>query len=154
MNHYYKGKNTEEVLSRETVPFTDLPETWTWSEMTGASKVRSEVGSLSKSLRQDKCLVVSGSGAHVNKVVTVAEIIKRRQKHVDQRIELGERVVQEYWEPKDGDEGLDSLVVTRRIPTIHIVLDINKHSSPVSPDDQLCAALWEKNQSSNKKQKT
>ena len=143
MDHYCKGKNIEEELTRECVPFSDLPENFCWTELTGSSKVRTMVGSLAKSLRQDKCLVLSGSGPHTSKVVTMAEIIKRRQKHCGQSIEFGERTVQEYWEPRDEEEGLDSLVVTRRIPTIHILLEVNKSSSTkLSPDDELCEALW------------
>ena len=68
--------------------------------------------------------VFLGSGQSTSKVVSIAEILKRRHKHIQERIELGERLVQEFWEPKDEDECLDTLVVTRRIPTIHVLLDV------------------------------
>ena len=143
MEHYYKGKNQEEVLTKENIPIMNLPENFAWSEVTGSSRVRTLVGSLSKMLKQEKSLVISGSGPNTTKAVTLAEIIKRRQKHVHERMTLGERVVQEFWEPKQEVEGPDTLVVTRRIPTIHILLDINKtESRPMSQDEELYKAIW------------
>ena len=89
MEHYYKGKNQEEVLSKENIPIMNLPENFAWSEVTGSSRVRTLVGSLSKMLKQEKALVISGSGPNTTKAVTLAEIIKRRQKHVHERMTLG-----------------------------------------------------------------
>ena len=153
MDHYYKGRNEEEHLSKENIPFEDLPENFSWAEVTGSSRVRALVGPLGKQLRQEKVLVVSGSGASTGKAVTLAEIIKRRQKHVHQRMEVGERIIQEFWEPKPEIEGLDTLVVTRRIPTLHILLDINKTTSAyVTPDEELYEAMWGSHQD-NKKSK-
>ena len=143
MDHYFKGKNEEQILTKESIPFDNIPENYAWTEITGSSRVRNMIGPLCKQLRQEKVLVLSGSGSNTSKVVTLGEIIKRRHKNVQQRIEVGERAVQEYWEPKDEEEGLDTIVVTRRIPTIHFLLDINKTSSPVaSPDQDLYDALW------------
>ena len=146
MEHYYKGKNQEEILTKENIPLLNLPENFAWSEVTGSSRVRNLVGSLSKLLKQEKSLVISGSGPNTTKAVTLAEIIKRRQKHVRETMEIGERVVQEFWEPKQEVEGLDTLVVTRKIPTIHILLDINKPLTqqplPISPDEELYNAMW------------
>ena len=156
MEHYYKGENEEEVLTRDSIPFQNVPENFGWTEITGSSRVRNMIGPLGKTLRQEKVLVLSGSGSNTSKVVTLAEIIRRRHKNVQQQIEVGERVVQEYWEPKD--EGLDTIIVTRRIPTIHFMLDINKICSPgMSPDQDLYDALWEvhgnKQKQPSKKQK-
>lgn len=143
MEHYYKGKNQEEFLTKENIPIPNLPENFAWSEVTGSSRIRSLVSSLNKILKQEKSLVISGSGNNTTKAVTLAEIIKRRQKHVQEKMALGERVVQEFWEPKLEVEGLDTLVVTRKIPTIHILLDINKTSTQLlSPDEELYNAMW------------
>ena len=149
MEHYYKGKNQEEFLTKENIPIPNLPENFAWIEVTGSSRVRSLVSSLHKILKQEKSLVISGCGNNTTKAVTLAEIIKRRQKHVQERLALGERVVQEFWEPKHEVEGLDTLVVTRRIPTIHILLDINKTSTQLmSQDEELYNAMWA-NESTN-----
>ena len=143
MEHYYKGKNQEELLTKDNIPIPNLPENFAWSEVTGSSRIRSLVSSLNKILKQEKSLVISGSGNNTTKAVTLAEIIKRRQKHVQEKMALGERVVQEFWEPKLEVDGLDTLVVTRKIPTIHILLDINKTSTQLlSPDEELYNAMW------------
>ena len=153
MEHYYKGKNQEEFLTKENIPIPNLPENFAWSEVTGSSRIRSLVSSLNKILKQEKSLVISGSGNNTTKAVTLAEIIKRRQKHVQEKMALGERVVQEFWEPKLEVEGLDTLVVTRKIPTIHILLDINKTSTQLlSPDEELYNAMWT-NDSTNSRSK-
>ena len=65
-------------------------------------------------------LVVGGSGPNTEKVVTLAEIIKRRNKNVHQMTKVGEKTVREFWDPKT--EELDPLVVTRLVPTVHILL--------------------------------
>merc|ERR1712029_273231 len=96
--------------------------------------------------------VLSGSGQRTSKVVSIAEILKRRHKYIQERIELGERLVQEFWEPKDEDEGLDTLVVTRRIPTIHVLLDVSKKTT-LSPDEELYEAWWGKRNQKPKKEK-
>ena len=153
MEHYYKGKNQEELLTKDNIPIPNLPENFAWSEVTGSSRIRSLVSSLNKILKQEKSLVISGSGNNTTKAVTLAEIIKRRQKHVQEKMALGERVVQEFWEPKLEVDGLDTLVVTRKIPTIHILLDINKTSTQLlSPDEELYNAMW--TNSGTKRQRT
>ena len=68
--------------------------------------------------------VLGGSGPNTEKVVTLAEIIKRRNKHVKQVTKIGEKTVREFWDPKT--EELDPLVVIRQIPTIHVLLEIKK----------------------------
>merc|ERR1712029_960168 len=152
MDHYCKGKNQEELLSKDSVPISNLPEEFSWVEVTGSTRIKNIIGNLGKMLRQDKFLVLSGSGQSTSKVVSIAEILKRRHKYIQERIELGERVVQEFWEPKDEDEGLDTLVVTRRIPTIHVLLDVSKKTT-WSPDEELYEAWWGKPDQKPKKEK-
>ena len=67
---------------------------------------------------------MAGSGPNTQKVVTLAEIVKRRNKHVHQVTKIGEKTVREFWDPKT--EELDPLVVTRLVPTVHILLDLRK----------------------------
>ena len=140
MEHYYKGDNQEEVLCKERVPIAGLPPSYGWLEVTGTTRVRPVVGSLCKQLRQEKALVLSGCGPHTSKVVTLAEIIKRKHKHAVLTFQPGERVVKEFWEPKDESEGLDTLVVTRRLPTLHILLDISRENR--QPRQDLFDAIW------------
>ena len=140
MDHYYKGDNQEESLCKERVPIAGLPQNYGWLEVTGATRVRPLVGSLCKQLRQEKALVLSGSGPHTTKVVTLAEIIKRKHKHAVLTFQPGERVVKEFWEPKDESEGLDTLVVTRKLPTLHILLDISRENRQTRPD--FFDAIW------------
>jgi len=152
MDHYCKGKNQEELLSKDNVPISNLPEEFSWIEVTGSTRIKNIIGNLGKMLRQDKFLVLSGSGQSTSKVVSIAEILKRRHKHIQERIELGERLVQEFWEPKDEDECLDTLVVTRRIPTIHVLLDVSQKPT-LTPDDELYEAWWGKPGLKPKKEK-
>ena len=151
MDHYYKGDNEEESLSRESVPIAGLPESYGWVEVTGATRVRAVVGSLCKTLRQEKALVLSGSGPHTCKVVTLAEIIKRKHKHAVLSVQPGERLVKEFWEPKVEEEGLDALVVSRRIPTLHVLLNISREGG--EPQQDLYEAIWGKTESKKQKQK-
>ena len=141
MEHYYKGDNQEEVLCKERVPIAGLPPSYGWLEVTGSTRVRPVVGSLCKQLRQEKALVLSGWGPHTSKVVTLAEIIKRKHKHALLTFQPGERVVKEFWEPKDESGGLDTLVVTRRLPTLHILLDISREKGETRQQD-LFEAIW------------
>ena len=150
MDHYYKGGNEEECLSRDSVPILGLPQSYGWEEVTGATRVRAVVGSLCKTLRQEKALVLSGSGPHTAKVVTLAEIIKRKHKQVVMTLQPGEREVKEFWEPKEEEEGLDTLVVTRRLPTLHILLDINRDLEDTRQG--FYEAVWGKNDSRGQKQ--
>ena len=150
MDHYYKGGNEEECLSRDSVPILGLPQSYGWEEVTGATRVRAVVGSLCKTLRQEKALVLSGSGPHTAKVVTLAEIIKRKHKQVVMTLQPGEREVKEFWEPKEEEEGLDTLVVTRRLPTLHILLDINRDLEDTRQG--FYEAVWGKNDSRGQRQ--
>ena len=45
---------------------------------------------------------------------------------MQQKTKIGGKLVKEYWEPKTED--LESLVVTRQVPTIHILLTLDRES--------------------------
>jgi len=140
MDHYYKGENEEESLSRDRVPIVGLPESYGWLEVSGATRVKSVVGSLCKTLRQEKALVLSGAGPHTSKVVSLAEIIKRKHKQVVMLVQPGEMEVKEFWQPKVEEEGLDTLVVTRRLPTLHVLLNLSRDNAHTKQD--LYDAVW------------
>jgi len=124
MEHYCKGRNEEEELRKDNIPMSDLPSQFSWLEVTGSTRVRTDVGNMSRLLRDEGAIVVGGCGPNTEKVVTLAEIIKRRNKHVHQVTKVGEKSVREFWEPKTED--LDPLVVTRLVPTVHILLAIRR----------------------------
>jgi len=138
MEHYRKGRNEEEELRKDNIPMKDLPLQYGWQEVTGSTRVRADVGALCKLIKEEGALVIGGSGTNTEKVVTLAEIIKRRIKNVRQEIKIGEKVVREFWDPKT--EELDPLVVTRHVPTVHILLEINK--GEVSKSLDLMDVLW------------
>ena len=72
------------------------------------------------------------------KVVTLAEIVKRRNKHVHQVTKIGEKTVREFWDPKT--EELDPLVVNRLVPTVHILLDLKREGD--QKQGGLMEVLW------------
>ena len=129
MDCYIKGKNEEELLHKDKLPISNLPEKFGWLEVTGSSNVKKCADKLWSMTGGDEVVVVSGSGPNTTKIVTLVEIIKRKYKVNVLNIEVGERIVKEYWDPKPEYEELESLVVTRRIPTIHVVINRKNNSS-------------------------
>ncbi|XP_023152051.2 ribonuclease P protein subunit p25-like protein [Amphiprion ocellaris] len=69
-----------------------------------------------------KHLVFTASGKSVSKAITCAEIVKRRLKGLHQLTRLLYGTVDETWEPLEPDAGLDSLTVSRNLPSIWILL--------------------------------
>ncbi|CAK6978120.1 ribonuclease P protein subunit p25-like protein isoform X2 [Scomber scombrus] len=67
-------------------------------------------------------VVFTASGKGVSKAITCAEIVKRRVKGLHQVTKLLYSAVEEVWEPLEPDAGLDSLTVSRNLPTIWILL--------------------------------
>merc|ERR1712179_120172 len=98
----------------DNIPMKDLPLQYGWQEVTGSTRVRADVGALCKLLKEEGALVIGGSGTNT------------------------EKVVREFWDPKT--EELDPLVVTRHVPTVHILLEINKGEFSKSLD--LMDVLW------------
>ena len=52
MEHYCKGRNEEEELRKDNIPLKDLPEQFSWLEVTGMTRVKSAVGPVGKLLRE------------------------------------------------------------------------------------------------------
>lgn len=76
-------------------------------------------GSEEKLCRQ---IVFTGTGPSVAKAITCVEIMKRRVHGLHQNTTLLYRTIQEVWEPLVSDAGLDSLTVSRNVPSIWVLL--------------------------------
>lgn len=120
MNNYTKGRNEEEAWQKEKIPISDLPKNFVWMQVTGSSKIRNLLEAAWRKFDTVPYLVWSGSGPAITKVITCAEMTKRKYNELKQKTSICYRVTKEYWDPKI--ENLDQLVVKREIPTIHIYL--------------------------------
>lgn len=97
-------------------------------------KMRSVIPYCLKMLTNNNRIVLNGMGAQINKTISVAEIVKRKHRDVSQETELSYTEFEDRWEPKDESKGLDSLCVTRNVPTITIVLSLNGEERPAVMD--------------------
>ncbi|XP_030013734.1 ribonuclease P protein subunit p25-like protein [Sphaeramia orbicularis] len=71
---------------------------------------------------QSRQIVFTANGKGVSKAITCAEIVKRRVKGLHQLTKLLYSTVEEVWEPLEPTAGLDSLTVSRNLPSIWILL--------------------------------
>ena len=126
MENYTKGKNVEEELERGKLPFKDLPDNFLWMQVKGGSKMGNLISHASGILEDKAASVViwSGAGVGIPKAITCAEILKRQYSIEYQLTKLSYKIVEEYWEPKI--DGLETLVVKRQIPVIHIMLSVSE----------------------------
>ncbi|XP_037532612.1 ribonuclease P protein subunit p25-like protein [Nematolebias whitei] len=69
-----------------------------------------------------KQIIFTATGKGVSKAITCAEVVKRRVKGLHQVTKLTYGTVQEVWEPLEPAGGLDSLTVSRNLPSIWILL--------------------------------
>ncbi|CAH1404256.1 unnamed protein product [Nezara viridula] len=120
MENYTKGKNVEEPLDKDKLPIPNLPKDFLWMQVQGGSKMRNLLELALKEYDSGKDVLWTGSGAAIGKVISCAEILKRKFKDVHQFNKIQYRRCEEYWDPKL--EGLDQLVVNRDVPMIHILL--------------------------------
>ncbi|TSY27750.1 Ribonuclease P protein subunit p25-like protein [Bagarius yarrelli] len=67
-------------------------------------------------------IVFAGVGPSVSKTITCVEILKRRLGGLHQVTRLVYSSLQETWEPLEPSAGLDSITVTRNIPSIWVLL--------------------------------
>ncbi|KAI8435107.1 hypothetical protein MSG28_003498 [Choristoneura fumiferana] len=124
MENYFKGKNVEEELERNKIPIKDLPENFLWMQVKGGSKMTNLLSHVTGIL-EDKAataVVWTGSGVGISKAISCAEIIKRQFSIEHQVTKLTYKKVEEFWEPKV--DGLETIIVKRQIPVIHILLSI------------------------------
>ncbi|OQR77303.1 alba protein C9orf23-like [Tropilaelaps mercedesae] len=84
------------------------------------SKIRNLLDFAFPAVKDKQQLVIVGCGPAISKVITVTEMLKRKERGLDQWNKIGYKQVLEYWEPKE--EGMFRLQVTREIPVIHVLL--------------------------------
>jgi len=120
MEHYFKGENVEheEVVDEDLRKV--LPSDHTWIKVKPGSKINNLIGPASAALKGSGIVLISGSGPALTKVVSCAEVVKRRCKASYQTTKLCSRLVEENWEPTRED--LEPLKVTREIPSLQIAL--------------------------------
>ncbi|EDW85560.1 uncharacterized protein Dwil_GK23087 [Drosophila willistoni] len=129
MMHYSKAENLEQELTINDLPFDDFipknSKNFLWMQVKGGTKVRNVVEYVHSSLNKGeyRMLVWSGSGGGVIKTISCAEILKQQQP-LYQVTRMAYTDVEEYWKPQIN--GLEEIIVKRRIPAIHILMSIDK----------------------------
>ena len=98
------------------------------------SKMRSVIPYCLKMLTANQKIVLSGTGTQLSKTISIAEIVKRKHKGLTQETSLSYTEFEDHWEPKDKTKGLDSLSVTRHVPTITIILSLNEDEEKAVSD--------------------
>ncbi|XDV40697.1 hypothetical protein PO909_009729 [Leuciscus waleckii] len=125
MENYRKARTVDQPCP---CPFPDLPSNTPEVRVKDGSKVRNlmrfalsqvSVGSGENLCRQ---IVFTGVGQSVAKAITCVEIMKRRVRCLHQHTKLAYRTVQEVWEPLEPEAGLDSLTVSRNVPSVWVLL--------------------------------
>ncbi|KAG7307256.1 hypothetical protein JYU34_007416 [Plutella xylostella] len=133
MDNYFKGRNVEEEVVRDSIPIKDLPQNFLWMQVKGGSKMNNLLSHASGILedKSSTAVVWTGAGVAIAKAISCAEIIKRQFSIEHQVTKLTYKKVEEYWEPKL--DGLETIVVKRQIPIIHILLSMD----PIADTTQL-----------------
>lgn len=124
MMHYQKGENVEEEITKENLPFENLPKDFLWMHVKGGTKVSNVIDYAKKALDNSeyRTLVWSGFGGGIVKTISCAEILKRSYP-LHQITRLTYKTIEERWEPQM--EGLEQIVANRQIPCIHILLTLD-----------------------------
>ncbi|XP_021695645.1 ribonuclease P protein subunit p25-like protein [Aedes aegypti] len=125
MMHYKKGKNVEEELTKEQIPIECLPGQFLWMHVKGGSAIFNLVNYAKKALEagEHRAVVWSGTGGGITKTISCAEIMKK-DFELHQVTRVCYRKVEEYWDPQQ--EGLEQIVATRNIPSIHILMSLDE----------------------------
>ena len=123
MDHYQKVKSVDKKR--------DSREPWDIYVSQGC-KLRYVIQHCLKMLGKRDDIVLTGVGAQVSKTITIAEIVKRRTENLYQNTEIYYTNFEDTWEPKDEHKDLDTLKVTRNLPTIKITLSKSKLDSSSS----------------------
>lgn len=123
--HYKKGKNVEEELTKEQIPIECLPGQFLWMHVKGGSAIFNLVNYAKKALEagEHRAVVWSGTGGGITKTISCAEIMKK-DFELHQVTRVCYRKVEEYWDPQQ--EGLEQIVATRNIPSIHILMSLDE----------------------------
>ena len=97
-------------------------------------KMRSVIPYCLKMLVNHQKVELVGLGSQINKAISIAEILKRKDSDLTQTTGISYTEFEDNWEPKDKSKGLDALCVTRNVPTIKIqLLKENSISSEEKP---------------------
>ncbi len=79
MENYVKGQNVEPSEDENDVPFDLGQDNFVHVRIKGGTKMRNVVGFVIKSLdEEDSKVVLSGHGPALNKVISCAEVVKRK----------------------------------------------------------------------------
>lgn len=122
-----------EHYERKAVRYYDQgPQGDTELRVTSANRTQDYVKKASAILESKNVVVVSGHGTVCSRVVTVAELMKKKYKKsgIKQECKIKYIKTEDVWEPTK--EGLDPLRVVKRIPSITITME-TPHPSPPSP---------------------
>jgi DNA-binding protein len=105
--------------------------------ISAGGRVKNYTAAAQTLLETYKECTIAGSGIGCNKVVSVAEIIKRMNNGIDSKVDIYAEKETDEWVPVDGLEGQaqgkgtealgqtgDSLMVTRNVPAIKIRLSL------------------------------
>lgn len=125
MDKYIKGKNVEDEITRENLPFeVSLPADALWFRVKGGTHIHQVLEPALQALKDGKLVVWTGSGAATKKTISCAEICKQRcNNKLHQVTKAVFTSCKEHWTPMI--EGLDELIVVRKIPCLHIALCMN-----------------------------
>jgi len=89
------------------------------------TKVSKAVDLAMNLLNTEGTVVLAGTGpTNCKKVVTLGEIVKKEMDNVFTITKHGHRKIEEFWDPIL--EGLDPLVVTRQMQTVHFLITIHE----------------------------
>ncbi|XP_023168216.2 ribonuclease P protein subunit p25-like protein [Drosophila hydei] len=129
MMHYRKAENVEQELSKNDLPFENcMPKAhkdFLWMHVKGGTKVSNVIGYAQSALDKGeyRSLVWSGSGGGVVKTISCAEVLKRSHP-LYQVTRMAYTSVEEHWKPQM--DGLEEIVVNRKIPTLHILMSLDE----------------------------
>ncbi|KAL0268431.1 UNVERIFIED_CONTAM: hypothetical protein PYX00_010383 [Menopon gallinae] len=128
MDNYKRGKQVEDVIDRDKIPIPNLTKDFVWMQVASGSKMSNLLDFAIKSMEEGKQVVWTGVGASVGKTISCAEILKRKFKG-HQITKICYSKVEDHWDPCNPE--LETLIVKREIPTIHILisrqaLDVNE----------------------------
>ncbi|XP_026083911.1 ribonuclease P protein subunit p25-like protein [Carassius auratus] len=143
MENYRKARTVEQP---SLCPFPDLPSSTPEVRVKDGSKIQNllrfalsrmeektastdhpgphEGSEVSAGPGENLChqIMFTGVGHSVVKAITCVEIMKRRVHGLHQLTKLVYRTVQEVWEPLEPEAGLESLTVSRNVPSVWVLL--------------------------------
>lgn len=130
MEHYRKAGSVELPAPS---PMPQLPPDTLEMRVRDGSKIRNLLGLALGRLEggSTRHVVFSGSGRAAGKVVSCAEIVKRRVPGLHQLTKLRFLQTEDSWVPTSPDTGLDPLTVRRHVPAVWVLLS----RDPLDPNE-------------------